>query len=166
MKILMANLPGVKLENNRTYRHYVKAGSRWPMTVGFSKSVDYYPFPFWLAYTTALLKRDTKVEAKGLDGVARDMLPGEFFAEVEKENPDILVVELVGLTLKDDLSLLREIKNTLQCIIVVCGYYVSTFSEKVLTENDLIDFAAFGEYEVTIKELIHYLEDKKQKEMI
>ena len=59
MNILIANLAGVKKNTDKTFTHYAKAGSRWPMTVGFSKTVDYYPFPFWLAYTASLLKRDT-----------------------------------------------------------------------------------------------------------
>ena len=34
------------------------------------------------------------------------------------------------------------------------------FREKVLIENDFIDFSIFGEYEITIKEIIQYLEDE------
>lgn len=162
-KIVVANMPGIHVNANGSLRHLVKAGSRWPMTVGNSRSIDYYPFPFGLAYTTALLKRDTSAIVKGLDGVARDMLPGEFFNEVVKEKPDILITELVGVTLKEDLSLLKKIKESSHCIIIVCGYYVSTFPEKVLIENDFIDFSIFGEYEITIKEIIQYLEDETGK---
>lgn len=157
MKVVVANLAGVKIDEDGTIRHFVKAGSRWPMTIGYSRTVDYYPFPFGLAYTTALLKRDTKATVKGIDGVVRDMTAPELLTEIKKENPDVLVTELTALTLKDDLRFLGELKEDTNCKIVVCGNYVSVFPGEILEENDFIDFSIKGEYEVTVKELIENL---------
>lgn len=154
MKILIVNLAGVKVEADGSIKHFVKAGSRWPMVIGTSRSVDYYSFPFFLAYTTALLKRDIDAHVKGLDGVVKDMTSSELFKEIKKESPDILITELIALTLKDDLAFLKDVKNDTNCMIAVCGSYVSAEAEDILRGNPFIDFAVRGEYELTVKELI------------
>jgi hypothetical protein len=33
MNVLVANLAGVKVEADGSVKHYIKAGSRWPMTI-------------------------------------------------------------------------------------------------------------------------------------
>ncbi len=157
MKVVVANLSGVKIEENGTVKHFAKAGSRWPMTVGYAKSVDYYPFPFWLAYTTALLKRDTDTEVRGLDGVVSDMTQEEFFKEIQNQNPEFLITELTFFTLKDDLSLLRRIREEIGSQIAVCGNYATVYPKEILEENDFIDYLLFGEYEITAKELVQNL---------
>lgn len=157
MKILIVNLAGVKVDENGSIRHFVKAGSRWPMTIGLSRSVDYYPFPFWLAYTTALLKRDTDCMVKGLDGVVWDMTADELLYKIKEEKPDLLVTELVALTEGDDLVFLEKVKREIGCKIVVCGSYVSAAAEKLLNNKPFIDFAAIGEYEITVRELAEFL---------
>jgi radical SAM superfamily enzyme YgiQ (UPF0313 family) len=161
MKVLLANLPGVKLNNNGTFRHYAKAGSRWPMTVGYTRTVDYYPFPFWLAYTTALLKRDTKAKALGLDGVVLDMTHEEFFKEVQSFSPDLLITEFVLVNLKDDLELLKNIKEKIGCQIGIAGNYATVYPKSILQENEFIDYIFLGEYELTVKELVTVLTEKR-----
>ncbi len=157
MKVLVANLPGVKQNKDGSIKHYVKAGSRWPMTVGNSKSVDYYPFPFWLSYTSALLKRDTQAHTKGLDGVVHDMNAEDFLECVKEFKPDLLITELVILTLEDDLETLRKIKREAGTKIAVGGNYPTTESKSLLMQCDFIDFVFFGEYEFTAKELVESL---------
>lgn len=154
MKVLVTNLPGIEVSAKGLLKHYAKAGSRWPMTVGYARSVDYYPFPFWLAYTAALLKRDTEAEVVGLDGVAMDMTPKEFFDTVKKQRPDLLIAELVFLTLKDDLNLLKRIKEEINCKIVLCGNYPTVYPKEILEEYNFVDYLLMGEYEITAKELV------------
>ncbi len=157
MKVLVANLPGVKQNKDGSVKHYVKAGSRWPMTVGNSKSVDYYPFPFWLSYTSALLKRDTQAQIKGIDGVVYDMDAEDFLECVKEFKPDLLITELVILTLEDDLETLKKIKREVGTKIAVGGNYPTTESKSLLMQYDFIDFVFFGEYEFTAKELVESL---------
>ena len=54
MKILLANLPWI---NNNKFRG-VRAGSRWPHLVSKKEHLPYFPFPFYLAYAAALLKKE------------------------------------------------------------------------------------------------------------
>jgi len=160
MKMLIANLPGIKKEDGKI-SHLVKAGSRWPMTIGHSKSVDYYPFPFWLAYTSSLLKRDTEAQVKAIDGVARDMDTEQFTAHVQEESPDILLVELATIAIKDDLGLLKSIKELTNAKIIVSGQFATAYPKELLAENPHVDYLLIGEYELTAKELITSLIGKR-----
>lgn len=154
MNVLVANLAGVKVEADGSVKHFIKAGSRWPMTIGKSRSVDYYPFPFWLAYTLAVLKRDTTARAQGLDGVVLDLTGDELLGEITKRAPDLLVVELASLTLADDLAFLTKVKQATGCKVVVCGNYATVTHKTLLAENACIDFAVRGEYEFAVRDLV------------
>lgn len=157
MKILATNLSGVKKEENGDIKHYAKAGSRWPMVIGKTKSVDYYPFPFWLAYTSALLKRDVQAVIKGLDGVVLDLDNNQYLEEIKKINPDLLITELTTISLKDDLGALKKIKETTGAKIAVAGNYPTIEHKRLLRENSFIDFVLRKEYEITAKELAESL---------
>ena len=52
MKIMLANLPWKVF-----LKTAVRAGSRWPHLKGPTEK-DYLPFPFFLAYAAALLKKN------------------------------------------------------------------------------------------------------------
>ena len=71
MRILLANPPcRIDIDAERE-RFFVRSGSRWPFSVTKAKGkrVDYCPFPFYLAYTAALLEKE------GLDVAAIDAVP-------------------------------------------------------------------------------------------
>ncbi|MGE4538643.1 MAG: radical SAM protein [Desulfovibrio sp.] len=157
MNVLFANLAGVKVDPDGKVRHFIKAGSRWPMTIGYAKSVDYYPFPFWLAYALALCKRDTKAACSGLDGVVMDFTDAEMLVEVKRRKPDLIVTELAALTLADDLRFLDRLKRETGCKVLVAGNHATVAAEALLTENVCLDFAAIGEYEMTVKDVIEAL---------
>ncbi|GFK95203.1 2-hydroxyethylphosphonate methyltransferase [Fundidesulfovibrio magnetotacticus] len=159
MNVLVANLAGVKIEADGSVKHYIKAGSRWPMTIGTSRSVDYYPFPFWLAYASALLKRDTKAHVRGLDGVVLDLTSEELFSEIVARKPGLLVVELTSLTLEEDLSFLARIKAATGCAVVVCGNYATVTHRDLAARAEAVDYVARGEYEMTVRDLVNALVD-------
>lgn len=154
MNVLFANLAGVKVDPDGAVRHFIKAGSRWPMTIGFAKSVDYYPFPFWMAYALALCKRDTAATCSGLDGVVMDLTDAEMLVAVRDRQPDLIVTELAALTLADDLKFLETVKHETGCKVLVAGNHATVAAAGLLTENACLDFAAIGEYEMTVKEVI------------
>ncbi len=155
MRIVLANLSGVKKMPDGQDRHLAKAGSRWPMTVGYAKHVDYYPFPFYLAYATALLRKTfPSVEVKGVDGVAYDCDDEELFKKLEVLSPNIFIAEVTLITLKDDLSFIRRVKDRFKCEVIVVGVYPSVFQENVFETDTAIDYAIYGEYELSLKELV------------
>lgn len=162
-KVIIANMPGVHVEKDGKLRHFAKAGSRWPMTVGMSKSVDYYPFPFWLSYTSALLKRDIPINVKGIDGVVLDMTGEEFFSEIKHERPDFFITELVAISLEEDLELLKRIKEDLGCIVIAAGNHATADFHNLLKQHPYLDYILIGEYEVTAKELLNALIEQESQ---
>ena len=53
---MVANMPGIHVNANGSLRHLVKAGSRWPMTVGNSGRLIIIPFPLVLHIRPHCLK--------------------------------------------------------------------------------------------------------------
>ena len=74
MKVLIANIPWITEEG----KYGVRAGSRWAHTRNEEvQTVTYYPFPFFMAYTTAVLKKG-KVDVTIKDCLAEGMDAQEY----------------------------------------------------------------------------------------
>lgn len=121
----------------------------------------YLPFPFFLAYTTSLLKSQKMGEVKGIDGVALNLTDESFLEIVEKYSPDILVMEIPTITVKDDILLAKSIKEITGARIAITGFHVSALPNETMIEAPWIDFCCMGEYEETIMELVRTLEEDK-----
>ena len=66
----------------------VRAGSRWPHFETCDE--DYMPFPFFLAYATALLE-ENDFECLLVDGIAEDISEEEFLKRAEDFKPDLII---------------------------------------------------------------------------
>lgn len=143
-KVLVANLPGLVEERTGHFRHYVKAGSRWPFTAGFGREIGYLPYPFFLGYTSALLKRDSEAEVKGIDGVVEHMTDKEFLAKLKQESPDLVIAKVPILTMTDDLELLKKIKEELGAKIVVCGPQTTSMAREILQIVNISTMSCWG----------------------
>ncbi|AJF61842.1 TPA: radical SAM protein [Candidatus Woesearchaeota archaeon] len=154
MKILLANMPWTV-----GGRQGVRAGSRWPH-LKITEEEGYLPFPFFLAYSTSLLKKHN-VNVKAIDAIADNMSYAEFFRQLKIFDPDVLFVEVSTPSLKHDLELIEQIKAFSVCKIAIAGPDMDIFNEKFMEENPNIDFALVGEYEFTLLELVQNLENKK-----
>lgn len=91
MKILLTNPPWQKSGN----RFGVRAGSRWPFTqpAKNAAALRYIPFPFFLAYATALIEREPGVTVKSIDAIAEGMTYHDYYRAVSAFDPDILFSE-------------------------------------------------------------------------
>ena len=86
MKILLVNLPW-----QDSQRWGIRAGSRWPFTtpkVQGQTIPPYLPFPFYLAYASALLKKEGFF-AEVLDAVALGWEESDFFRFLAGKNYDV-----------------------------------------------------------------------------
>ena len=83
MKIFLANPPCRIQINEGEERYFVRAGSRWPFSVikKINQSPDYIPFPFYLAYTAAILEKNGHQVIVD-DGVATNQSESEFLEKV------------------------------------------------------------------------------------
>ena len=79
MKILLANPPcRIDLGNGKE-RFFIRAGSRWPFSIIKKKDqkTSYVPFPFYLAYSAALLEKSGH-EVFAIDSVPLNLTKEEF----------------------------------------------------------------------------------------
>jgi radical SAM superfamily enzyme YgiQ (UPF0313 family)/MoaA/NifB/PqqE/SkfB family radical SAM enzyme len=152
VKILLANLPW-----RRGNLWGVRAGSRWPH-IKTVQEKGYLPFPFFLAYAAALLKREG-YEVKVIDALAEKLSVNTFLRAVQQAKPDLLVAETSTPSLVNDLGILKSLPPDLP--MALCGPEANIRSPEFLTLNGFIDYIFVGEYEFTLLELAQRLESKK-----
>ncbi len=136
-------------------KYFIRSGSRWPHS-GIKRRgtlPHYLPFPFFLAYAAAWLRRDG-FEVSACDCVALDLPLSGLLARLSGEKPDAVFFETATATIKRDLALAAGIKELLPAVkIVLGGPHSTVFPEQVLAENPAVDFVLVGEYEETLAEL-------------
>lgn len=155
MRIILLNLPWH--ENNRWG---VRAGSRWPFTSEAEKNgyLKYIPFPFFLAYSTSLLK-SRKKEARLIDAVAGGLDEKRVLDEISSAKPGLIVIETSTPSFNNDIRLAYEIKRkNSNSRIVLCGPHATTYAKDILKEYDHVDYILMGEYEYTLLSLVEELE--------
>jgi radical SAM superfamily enzyme YgiQ (UPF0313 family) len=147
-KVLLANMPW-----QDKGREGVRSGSRWPHMKDKSEG-KYLPFPFFLAYSVSLL-RANGIKTDLIDAIAEKIQPDDFIEILSGKNIDYLVVETSVPSFDYDIKLLEKI-SLLGINIILCGPHPFIASSDFLAENDFIDFVIFGEYEVTLLELLKF----------
>ncbi|MFC1721532.1 B12-binding domain-containing radical SAM protein [Patescibacteria group bacterium] len=168
MRILLANPPcQIKLSDRRE-RYFVRAGSRWPFsnTKRREEPLDYIPFPFYLAYTSALLKKED-FDVYAHDGVAQNLTNKQFFDKVLEIDPDVVLFETSTPTINYDLEFVNAIKaKKPDLTIVLAGPHVTTFPKETLKENRQVDYILQQEYELAFLSLVKALRGSQAIEKI
>ena len=160
MKIFLGNFPWSK-----PGFYGVRAGSRWPH---FEKCTsDYMPFPFFLAYATALLE-ENNFTVSLVDGIAEGLSEDEFYKRVQKFTPQVIVYEVSTPSIELDLQVAAKTKEILgkDVLIIFCGPYHNMYNENFLIDNSQVDIVLQGEYELTLLELAEKLRAKDSPEGI
>ncbi len=153
----MVNLPWFK-----DGRLGVRAGSRWPFTSkpGADGRIRYIPFPFFLAQTTALLKKNGK-DAVLIDAIAEEMSESVCIQQIRGLTPDYILVETSTPTFNNDIRLIHSLREALGRGLVrvgLCGAHAGEFAVAILKEYPAIDHVIAGEYEQAVLALINALE--------
>jgi len=165
MKILLANLPW-RVGN----RLGVRAGSRWPFTTLYPENTRvprYLPFPFFLAYATSVLESDGRFEVKLVDAIAEGYLEHEFLEIVNQFNPDLALFETSTPSIANDLTYCEKIsKQHKNLRIALAGTHATVFFREILTQNPIISYILFGEYEAAFLELARCLHENREPEGI
>ncbi|MDP2940278.1 MAG: cobalamin-dependent protein, partial [Candidatus Omnitrophota bacterium] len=147
MKILLLNPPW-----NVGGKKGVRAGSRWPH-LKTDQERDYLPFPFFLAYTSSLLKQN-KFDVHLIDAIAEDLTDEEFFERIKKFSPTVILIETSTPSLELDLGYAKKIKKFLDSKIVFVGCDNNITNPQFLLDNSFIDFVIYGEYEFPFLNLV------------
>ncbi len=146
----------------------MRAGSRWPFsTVKKRKQPpEYIPFPFYLAYTAALLEKEGH-EVIVDDGVATNQTEKEFLDNVLKSSLKVILFETSTPTINYDLRLVKRIKKLLpDTVVCLAGTHATTFFKEILIESKGVDFVFLGEYEINFSKLVNALDKKWNLEKI
>ncbi len=158
MRVLLANAPWRK-----PGRLGVRAGSRWPFTLDATSGETiphYLPFPFFLAYATAVLEQHD-VPTLLIDAIALGLSDEEFYRRVEDFSPDIVLLETSTPTINTDLRNAKEIKTRLpECRILFVGPHASIMKGKLLSDNPQVDIILLGEYDYTLYEVYRAILDR------
>jgi len=113
-----------------------------------------------LAYLAAMAPANFNVEI--IDCIANKMNWPEFLKLLKEKNPRYIVSHVITSTLHNDLRVFKEAKkNNPKVITITMGPHVTALPEKTLEENPELDFIVLYEPEITFKELLETIENKK-----
>ena len=143
MDILVANSVGV----DRDGYHMVHVPSRWSLGVKNFTNCGYYPWQ--LAYTSSLLKRDTSHNIKFLDGVLRGWDVETYLQHAGK--PEWLIMESSTRTIREDLRFAKTLKENFGTRLIFTGQHPMAHPEEVLKTADHV---CIGEYEFAVLDLV------------
>jgi radical SAM superfamily enzyme YgiQ (UPF0313 family) len=108
-------------------------------------------YPWELAYTSSLLKRETNHNVKFMDGVLHAWDFETYFKHASAEKPDWLIMESSTRTIREDLRLASALKETFGTKLVFTGQHPMAHPEDILK---VADHVCIGEYEFTVLDLI------------
>ena len=134
-------------------RYGVRAGSRWPFTMG--QPMYYAPFPFFLTYAAAYVKSKNHV-VDVLDAVVNDEYNYEkFIMEVKSQDADIVVVECSTPTIDIDLWFANKVSKFTDVALV--GPHLDASAEEIQKSYPKIKYLLRGEYTFSIMKVIESL---------
>jgi len=145
MKILLITGMG----KSKDGMYYNLFPSAWT-TKGRYHYTTYYPH--MLAYTSSLLKERTNHDVRMFDGNMLGYTIAKYAAELEKMNPDLIIMESDCLTYPEDMEMLLQVKQACGAKVLMCGAYPTAEPEKVL--SDVADYVAIGEFELAVCEFV------------
>lgn len=136
------NILNKKFGLGKGIRYGVRAGSRWPFTMG--TPMNYAPYPFFMGYAAAYLKANG-FEVNIIDAVAEEQYNYQvFLEEVKNEKADIVVVECSTPTIDIDLWIAKKIAEFSE--VALAGPHLTMKAEEVQRENLHIKYFLKGEY--------------------
>lgn len=155
MKILICNPLYTFSLGEKYEKYFIRSGARWPHSGIKRKGTTphYLPFPFFLAYSAAWLKREG-FEVAALDCVALGMSADALIEAAKTEKPDLCFFETATPTIKFDLETARRLKAALPgSRMILGGPHTTVYDEEALKAAPEVDFIIRGEYEEALVEL-------------
>jgi anaerobic magnesium-protoporphyrin IX monomethyl ester cyclase len=148
MKILVANEPFVR-DFCRTQRWAARTRGRVLRA------------PDWLAYATAVLERDLPhALVRLIDFPALDWDKAKYRSVVEREQPDVVVLDSTTPSIASDIECARIAKEVAKSKVIMVGPHISAVPEETLTAADgAIDVACLGEYDFSVRDAVRALGD-------
>jgi radical SAM superfamily enzyme YgiQ (UPF0313 family) len=147
MKVVLANSIG----KDKNGYYIIHSPSRW--SEGVKRRENWFAYyPWELAYTSALLKRETNHEVKLIDGCLERLDSENYYRRIIKEKPDWLIIESATRMIEENLELALRIKQILGTKICLVGQHASAIPAELLSKG--VDYVCIGEYEFTVLDLL------------
>lgn len=143
--VVIANSVGID-KNGLAIIH---SPSRWTNSSKDKNVFTYYPWQ--LAYTSSLLKRDSDCRVVFIDGCLHKLNAEQLAERIIIEKPDYLLMEPATRTWPDDQDVLRQVKAECGASIIVAGQHAMAFPEIV---SEIADYVLIGEYEFTVLDIV------------
>lgn len=158
MKVLIANPAFRRPLTGDMERYMLGSGMRFPWSL--AKRPDERPryamFPFFLAYTAALLEQDG-VDVRVIDAVPLNLTDAEFEERVAESAPDLIVLEPNTAVIDDVLALVTRLRRSQPMSVALVGVHASASGEELMRDNPDVDFIVHGEYDVAVRDLVRAL---------
>ena len=119
----------------------------------------YLPYPFFLAYSSALLKHNGNFEVKAVDACALDFDEIAFTDYIKSYKPDILVMEVPTISFPLVMDVIGRLKEIMDFTLVISGAHVTALTKEVMNKYAFIDYCLLGEYELSLNELVEHLDN-------
>ena len=103
-----------------------------------------YWYPIWLSYATGVIE-DAGYQAKLVDASAKEWKVPAVKNDIDAFDPDILVIESNFASVKNDIDIIRQLKQDRDFLSVVVGPPASQFHEAML--QDHVDVVGRYEYD-------------------
>jgi radical SAM superfamily enzyme YgiQ (UPF0313 family) len=145
MKVYFLHPPFVS--NGKTLSKFHRC-TRWQGVVSLGGT---YWYPIWLSYATGVIE-DAGYQAKLVDASAKGWRVPEVRNDIDAFNPNILVIESNFASVKNDIDIIRQLKQDGDFLSVLVGPPASQFHEAML-EGDDVDVVGRYEYDLTIRDI-------------
>ncbi len=156
MKILLLNSPWINTEKE----YGVKAGTRWASIRSRDRFLPYYPYPYFLASATAVLKQ-AGFDAHVKDAIAEGISKEECLQYIDAFKPDLLVIECFTPSAGHDLAFIKEAKERTGCYASFSGVHAGALPKEILS-HEFMDFVLMGEIDHTLLELVGFLKEGRK----
>ena len=119
-----------------------------------------YIFPVIPAYAATMLK-ESGFEVSWLDAIASKMSYPDFYSELSRQKPGIMLLETKTPVVKRHWKIIEEIKKILpETKIAICGDHITALPEETML-NSQADFAITGgDFDFSFLEICRFLEGK------
>lgn len=151
MKILLLNPP------------FLERFSRSSRSPAISKGGTLY-YPLWLAYATGVLEKEG-LDVRLIDGPARGYNREDVVREAERFRPELTVLDTSTPSIKNDMEVAGAIKEATGSFTTLVGTHVSALPEEAL-RHPAVDSVARREYDYTLRDLAHAMEEGRGLEEI
>jgi anaerobic magnesium-protoporphyrin IX monomethyl ester cyclase len=149
--LLIANSIGVTQSN----RLVIYSPSRWSEAVNDpDRHFTYYPV--FLATLTSLLKKETSLSIKMMDGCLEKLSFTSYLQQILPLRPQYLFMESDSTLYRENLQLALALKNSIGTRILFAGPHVTNDPQTALSDG--IDFVFLGEYEGAV---LSFFKDNK-----